>query len=81
MCIAQTRGSVARLRSGARKHYSMRSALCGIYLNAHSALCMSGAARVTVVPYIHFAHDILKFSRIKYFSDWPNSAKKQIVRV
>ena len=35
---------VARLRSGGRKHYNMRSVLRGIFWNAHSVLCMSGAA-------------------------------------
>ena len=35
---------VARLRSGGRKHYNMRSVLHGIFWNAHSVLCMSGAA-------------------------------------
>ena len=35
---------VARLRSGGRKHYNIRSVLRGIFWNAHSVLCMSGAA-------------------------------------
>ena len=35
---------VARLRNGGRKHYNMRSVLRGIFWNAHSVLCMSGAA-------------------------------------
>ena len=35
---------VARLRSGGRKHYNMRSVLRGIFWNAHRVLCMSGAA-------------------------------------
>ena len=35
-----------------RKHYNMRSILRGVFWNAHNVLCMSGAARVTVVPYI-----------------------------
>ena len=35
---------VARLRSGGRKHYNMRSVLRGIFWNVHSVLCMSGAA-------------------------------------
>ena len=35
---------VARLRSGGRKHYNVRSVLRGIFWNAHSVLCMSGAA-------------------------------------
>ena len=35
---------VARLRSGGRKHYNMRSVLHRIFWNVHSVLCMSGAA-------------------------------------
>ena len=35
---------VARLRSGGRKRYNVRSVLRGIFWNAHSVLCMSGAA-------------------------------------
>ena len=35
---------VACLRSGGRKHYNMRSVLRRIFWNAHSVLCMSGAA-------------------------------------
>ena len=35
---------VARLRSGGRKHYNMRSVLRGIFWNVHSVLCMRGAA-------------------------------------
>ena len=33
------------LHSGARKHYNVRSVLYEIFWNAHSVLCMSGAAR------------------------------------
>ena len=55
---------VARLRSGGCKHYNMRSVLRGIFWNAHSVLCMSGAAGDgrTIHIYKHniykqFAHD------------------------
>ena len=46
---------VARLRSGGRKHYNMRSVLRGIFWNAHSVFCMSGAAGDgrTIHTYIH----------------------------
>ena len=46
---------VARLRSGERKHYNMRSVLHGIFWNGHSVLCMSGAAgdgRIAYITYI-----------------------------
>ena len=59
---------VARLRSGGRKHYNMRSVLRGIFWNAHSVLCMSGAAgdgRTIPYPYIYiykqFAHECLVY--------------------
>ena len=53
---------VARLRSGGCKHYNMQSVLRGIFWNAHSVLCMSGAAGDgrtihTYILYKQFAHD------------------------
>ena len=57
---------VARLRSGGRKHYNMRSVLRGIFWNVHSVSCMSGAAgdgRVHTYIYIYkqFAHECLVY--------------------
>ena len=59
---------VARLRSGGRKHYNMRSVLRGIFWNGHSVLCMSGAAGdgCTIHTYIYniykqFAHECLVY--------------------
>ena len=51
---------VARLRSGGRKHYNMRSVLRGIFWIAHSVLCMSdavGGGRTIHIIYKQFAHD------------------------
>ena len=54
---------VARLRSGGRKHYNMRSVLRGIFWNAHGVLCMSGAAgdgRTTQLALYHtYIHIII----------------------
>ena len=47
---------VARLRSGEHKHYNMRSVLRGIFWNAHSVLCMSGAAGESRTIYINNSH-------------------------
>ena len=56
---------VARLRSGGRKHYNMRSVLRGMFWNGHSVLCMSGAAGDGRIAYIHiykqFAHVFLVY--------------------
>ena len=57
---------VARLRSGGRKHYNMRSVLRGIFWNAHSVLCMSGAAgdgRTNIhILGVHLVQSSLSFS-------------------
>ena len=58
---------VARLRSGGRKHYNMRSVLGGIFWNGHSVLCMSGAAgdgrtiHTCIYIYKQFAHECLVY--------------------
>ena len=54
---------VARLRSGGRKHYNMLSVLRGIFWNAYSVLCMSGAAGDgrTIHIYKQFAHECLVY--------------------
>ena len=56
---------VARLRSGGRKHYNMRSVLRGIFWNGHSVLCMSGAAgdgrTIHIYIYKQFAHECLVY--------------------
>ena len=47
---------VARLRSGGRKHYNMRSILRGIFWNGHSVLRMSGAAGDGRIAYITYRY-------------------------
>ena len=62
---------VARLRSGGRKHYNMRSVLRGIFWNVHSVSCMSGAAGDgrTIHTYIHI-YIYINNSRMNVSSMW-----------
>ena len=54
----------ARLHSGACKHYNMRSVLHRIFWNEYSVLSMSGAVRVTIIPYIHTYKQIAQTYRL-----------------
>ena len=72
---------VARLRSGGRKHYNVRSVLRGIFWNAHSVLCMSGAAgdgrTIHTYIYIYINNSRMCFSSMWGEPDLPDTSDMQ----